>query len=140
MRRVLPGGYELDDDASLIDLDVVCGYLVTEYWSSHRTREEQERLVRASTRVIGLYGPDGTQVGFCRVVSDGGGFAWLGDVFVLPDHRRRGLGEELVREAVEHPPHRDLTWYLGTRDAQDLYRNLGFTRHDPRTMTRPGSR
>ena len=44
-----PDAYELDDDPSRIDLDVVCGHLGTEYWSSHRTREEQERLVRAST-------------------------------------------------------------------------------------------
>ena len=86
--------------------------------------------------MIGLYGPDASQVGFCRVVSDGGGFAWLGDVFVLPGHRGRGLGKELVREAVEHPAHRDLTWYLGTRDAHELYRELGFTSDDPRTMTR----
>jgi GNAT superfamily N-acetyltransferase len=136
-RRRVAQGYELDDDPTRIDADVVYVYLATEYWSSHRTRDEQERLVRASTRVIGAFAEGGEQVGFCRVVSDGGAFAWLGDVFVLPDHRGRGLGEALVREAVEHPAHRDLTWYLGTRDARALYEKFCFLVGYERTMTRP---
>lgn len=119
---------------------MVIAHLAREYWSSHRTPEEQLRLVRASTRVIGAYADDGGLVGFCRVVSDGGAFAWLGDVFVLPEHRGRGLGAELVREAVEHPAHRDLTWYLSTRDAHDLYRRFGFEAGNGRTMTRPSPR
>ena len=90
MRRSLDGGYELDDDPARIDRDVVCAHLATEYWSSHRTREEQERLIDVSTRVIGAYAPGGELVGFCRGVSDGGAVAWLGDVFVLPGHRGRG--------------------------------------------------
>jgi GNAT superfamily N-acetyltransferase len=140
MRLSVAQGYELDDDPARIDADVVCGYLATEYWSSYRTRDEQERLVRASTRVIGAYAEGGEQVGFCRVVSDGGGFAWLGDVFVLPEHRRRGLGGALVREAVEHPAHRDLPWYLGTRDAHALYEQFGFVVEHEGTMTRPPGR
>jgi hypothetical protein len=31
--------------------------------------------------VIGIYAPDGSQVAFCRVASDGAAFAFLGDVF-----------------------------------------------------------
>lgn len=139
-RRRVAQGYELDDDPARLDADAVYGYLVTEYWSSHRTRDEQERLVRASTRVIGAYADGGEQVGFCRVVSDGGAFAWLGDVFVLPGHRGRGLGEALIREAVEHSAHSDLTWYLCTRDAHALYERFGFVVGYERTMTRPAGR
>jgi GNAT superfamily N-acetyltransferase len=137
MRRTLDGGYELDDDPVRIDREAVFAHLGTEYWSSHRTREEQDRLLDVSARVIGAYAPGGELVGFCRVVSDGGAVAWLGDVYVLPEHRGRGIGEELVREAVEHPDHRELAWYLGTRDAHDLYRRFGFTTEHPRTMSRP---
>lgn len=140
MRRVVDGGYEVDDDPARVPLEVVIACLAGEYWSSHRTPEEQSRLVRSSTRVIGAYADDGRLVGFCRVVSDGGAFAWLGDVFVLPEHRGRGLGAELVREAVEHPAHRDLTWYLSTRDTHDLYRRFGFEAGHGRTMTRPSPR
>ena len=107
-----------------------------------RSRETIERLVRESARVIAVYAPDGSLAGFARVVSDGSNMAWLGDVFVLESHRGRGLGVELVREAVEHPTHRDLFWCLNTRDAHELYARFGFARADPgRTMTRdrPGA-
>ena len=72
------------------------------YWVPGRDRATIERLVRESTRAIGAYRGD-ELVGFARVMSDGSSMAWLGDVFVLADHRGRGLGVELVREAVEHP-------------------------------------
>ncbi|HSJ51817.1 MAG TPA: GNAT family N-acetyltransferase [Actinomycetota bacterium] len=77
------------------------------------------------------------QVGFCRVVSEDETFAFLFDVYVGPEHRGRGLGVELVREAVELGPHRDLRWFLKTRDAHGLYERLGFGPPDERTMERP---
>jgi GNAT superfamily N-acetyltransferase len=136
MRRELPGGYEVDDDRDRIDVDVVHRYLAEEaYWARGRSRDTIERLVRESTRVIGAYRGD-EQVGFARVVSDGSNMAWLGDVFVLSEHRGRGLGVELVREAVEHPPHRGLTWFLNTRDAHSLYARFGFRPPTERTMVR----
>jgi predicted N-acetyltransferase YhbS len=42
------------------------------------------------------------------------------------EHRGRGLGVELVREAVDGSPRRDLRWLLGTADANELYARLGF--------------
>jgi GNAT superfamily N-acetyltransferase len=137
MRRELPDGYEIDDDRGRVDVDLVYRYLSEEaYWVRGRDRATIERLVRESTRVIGAYIGD-DQVGFARVVSDGSSMAWLGDVFVLPEHRGRGLGVELVREAVEHPEHRDLAWFLGTRDAHGLYAKFGFESPSDRTMVRP---
>jgi GNAT superfamily N-acetyltransferase len=139
MRRELDGGYELDDDPERVDVDAVFRFLNEEaYWVRGRTRETIERLVRGSTRVIAAYTPDGELVGFGRVMSDASNMAWLGDVFVLEPHRGRGIGVELVREAVEDPRYRDCLWYLNTRDAHTLYERFGFHRADPgRTMTRP---
>jgi GNAT superfamily N-acetyltransferase len=137
MRREVAGGYELDDDRDRVDVDMVYRYLTEEaYWVPGRDRATIERLVGESTRVIGAYLGD-HQVGFARVISDGTSVAWLGDVFVLADHRGKGLGEELVREAVEFPDHRDVQWYLNTRDAHPLYAKFGFEAATDRTMVRP---
>ena len=136
MRREFPGGYELDDDRGRVDVDAVHRYLSEEaYWVRGRDRATIERLVRESTRVIGVYHGD-ELVGFARVISDGSSMAWLGDVFVLEEHQGRRLGVELVREAVEHPEHRDLPWYLNTRDAHGLYARFGFEPASDRTMVR----
>lgn len=137
MRREVAGGYEIDDDRDRVDIDMVYRYLTEEaYWVPGRDRATIERLVRESARVIGAYRGD-EQVGFARVMSDGTSVAWLGDVFVLSEHRGKGLGEELVREAVEHPEQRDVQWYLSTRDAHALYAKFGFEPASDRTMVRP---
>ena len=127
MKRSLPDGFELDDDAERLDLDTIHRFIAEEsYWAPGRPRAVMERAIAGSSRVLGLYAQDGRQVGFARVVSDGVTIAYLADVFVLPEARGRGLGVELVREAVEGEPHGCCRWILHTADAHELYRRLGF--------------
>ncbi len=51
------------------------------YWARGRSYDVVARSVRESL-TLGLYGPDGGQVGVCRWVTDYATFAWLCDVFV----------------------------------------------------------
>jgi len=137
MTRSLGGGYELDDDPARVDVDAVHDYLSTEsYWAKGRPRETVEQLVREAARVVGLYN-DGRQVGFCRAATDGVAFVYLADVYVLPEHRGRGLGVELVREMVERGPYGHLKWLLHTSDAHSLYARFGFGAPSERLMERP---
>jgi len=136
----LPGGYELDDDRDRVDLDVVHGYLAGDsYWARGRSRELVARSWAGSTRVVGCYLGD-AQVGGARVISDRATFAYLDDVFVLPDHRGRGLGVALVRETVEHPGFTGVYWILRTADAQSLYARFGFAEAPAGAMERPSAR
>ena len=127
MTRDLGDGYELDDDPARIDRDAVHAYLGGEsYWAKGRTRPRQDELIDASARVVGLY-KDGAQIGFARAVDcDAAGFVYLADVYVLDEHRGRGLGVELTREIVERGPYAGRRWVLHTRDAHTLYEKLGF--------------
>ncbi|MBN8867906.1 MAG: GNAT family N-acetyltransferase [Solirubrobacterales bacterium] len=139
MKRELAAGYELDDDPTRVDLDVVCRFLGEEaYWSKGRSRELIEKTFHGASRVVGLFAPDGSTVGYCRAHSDEVVFAYLCDVFVLEEHRGRGLGKELVREMVDGSPLRELRWLLGTADAHEMYRELGFRKPSFRIMERPG--
>jgi GNAT superfamily N-acetyltransferase len=128
-RRELPGGFELDDDPRRVDVDAVHRFLADEsYWAKGRSREVVERLVHDASRVVGLY--KGTrQIGFSRTVSDGVVFAYLADVYVLPEFRGLGLGLELVRETVDNGPFARCRWLLHTADAHAFYERLGF--HPP---------
>jgi GNAT superfamily N-acetyltransferase len=135
--RELGDGYELDDDRDRIDVEAVHAFLSEQaYWALGRPRERQERLVRESSRVLGLY-RDGAQVGFARAVSDGNSIAYLADVYVLPEHRGRGLGLELVRELVDRGPFAHVRWILHTEDGHGLYAKLGFGPPGPKVMERP---
>ena len=136
MIRALGGGYELDDDPTRLDLEAVWTYLSTEaYWGRGRTRDLFELQVRRAERVVGLY-HGARQVGFARVLSDGV-VAYLADVYVVSEHRGRGLGVELVRATVDQGPLRDLRWLLHTRDAHGLYERFGFGPPGERVMERP---
>jgi GNAT superfamily N-acetyltransferase len=137
--RDLGDGYELDDDRERVDVDSVHAYLSVEaYWAKGRPRTEVERLVGESRRVVGLY-KDGAQIGFCRAASDGAHIVYLADVYVLEEHRGRGLGLELVREMVDNGPYANMTWLLHTRDMHRLYAKLGFGKPGERLMERPKS-
>jgi GNAT superfamily N-acetyltransferase len=136
VRRALEDGYEVDDDPERVDVEAVHAYLANEsYWARGRRLDVQERLVREASRVVGLY-RDGAQVGFCRAATDGVSVVYLADVYVLADHRGRGLGVELVREMVENGPYADRKWLLHTEDAHDLYRRFGFDTPNYKVMER----
>lgn len=137
MRRDLGDGFELDDDPARVDVGEVHRFLSQHaYWARGRERAVQERLVREAARVVGLY-HGGRQIGFCRAASDGVSFVYLGDVYVLPEYRGRGLGVELVREMVERGPLTTRRWILHTEDAHALYRRFGFAAPNYKLMERP---
>lgn len=136
MKRDLGDGYELDDDLARIDREAVHRYLSKEsYWAKGRPRDVQDELIDGAARVVGVYHHDG-QVGFTRTLSDGHAQSYLADVYVLEEHRGRGLGVELVRFSVDEGPLAATKWFLHTADAHDLYRKFGFAEPGPKALER----
>jgi len=120
-------GFEIDDDPSRIDFDVVHAWLTTAYWSPGVSREKVERAAQGSSSVVGVY-LNGKQVAYCRVVSDKETFAWLCDVFVDDAFRGRGIAKAMVRFVLELPYSARLRkWVLATRDAHSVYEACGFS-------------
>ena len=65
--------------------------------------------------------------GFARVVTDYATFAWVCDVFILESWRGKGLSKWLMQVIVNHPDLQGFRrWVLTTRDAHDVYANVGF--------------
>jgi GNAT superfamily N-acetyltransferase len=118
--------YEISTDRTRLDIDLVHRFLSEEsYWAKGRDRASTDRAIENSIP-FGVY-LGGRQVGFARVVTDRATFAWLADVFILPDHRGHGLGKRLVETVLTHPDFDGMKrWMLGTLDAHELYRRYGF--------------
>lgn len=128
---MLAAEYEISSDPARIDIDVVHRYLSTSYWAHGRSRATVERSIQHSL-CFGAY-RSGQQVAFGRVVTDFAVFAYLADIFVVPEFQRRGIGKALVRAMLEHPRLQGLQLVLlRTRDAHGLYSQFGF-----RALPRP---
>lgn len=131
MKWTGPDGYEADDNAERVDLDVVHEFLGTSYWAAGIPREVVERSIAGSLN-LGVYAADGAMVAFARMVTDRATFAWLADVFVLESHRGHGLGKFVVSTLLEHPDLKGIRRFmLATADAHGLYRSYGFTEEEP---------
>jgi GNAT superfamily N-acetyltransferase len=133
-------GYEVSNDPERLDVPVIHRFLSEDaYWCPGISRETVERSI-AGSLPFGLYAPGGAQAGFARVVTDGATFGWIGDLFVLAEHRGKGLGKRLVEEILGHPGLQDLRQLcLRTADAHALYRRFGFDIPPANDfMTRPG--
>lgn len=125
-RTELYQGLELSSDPDRIDVASIHGFLSTSYWAAgiplHKVRKSL-----AGSLVFGAY-RDTRQVAFARFISDRTTFAYLCDVFVLPEERQRGLGKALLKFALEDPDLQGLRRIvLVTQDAQEFYRPFGFT-------------
>jgi N-acetylglutamate synthase-like GNAT family acetyltransferase len=122
-------GYRISTDPSELDREAIWGFLTTSYWSEGIARELVEQGIEHSLP-FGVFTASGEQAGFARVVTDFTRFGWIADVFVLPEHRGRGLGVWLVQTIVSHPQLSVLRLMLATRDAHTLYERFGFRAGD----------
>lgn len=120
------GEFLISTDRSRLDVAMIHDFLSRRsYWARGRELEVVKRGIENSLN-FGVYRQD-QQIGFARVVTDYATFAWLADVFVLEEHRGRGLGKWLVEVILSHPQLQGFRrWALATRDAHELYRNFGF--------------
>lgn len=124
-------GLVISTDPGRLDLDAVHAFLSQRsYWAEGIPVETMRRSIEHSLS-FGVY--DGARmIAFARVVTDYAVVAYLADVFVLEEHRGRGVGTWLVEVVMQHPDLQGLRrWTLATRDAHELYRRVGFTEADP---------
>jgi GNAT superfamily N-acetyltransferase len=122
---VTRGEYVISTDPARLDLAVIHRFLGTSYWAEGIPMEIVRRSVENSLN-FGIY-HCGQQVGFARVVTDKATFAYLGDVFILEEHRAKQLATWLMETIIAHPELQDLRRFLlATRDAEKLYEKVGF--------------
>jgi GNAT superfamily N-acetyltransferase len=125
-------GFEISTDPRHLDIDVIFNFLAHDsYWAKNIPLEIVQKSIRNSL-CFGVYADSSetdhrVQVGFARVMTDCATFAYLADVFILPEFRGRGLGKWLVECILAHPDLQHLrSFMLATSDAHGLYAGFGF--------------
>jgi GNAT superfamily N-acetyltransferase len=139
--------YIISTDRSKIDTRLVHDYLCHHsYWAKGIAEDIVKRSIENSL-CWGIY-LENKQVGFARVISDLATYAYLADVFIVPEEQGKGLAKWLIQVILDHPQLQGLRRFvLATKDAHGLYAQFGFTtyanpdrlmcRHDPDVYKSP---
>ncbi len=115
----------ISSDPALLDLEAIFYFLEQTYWGRNRSREVMRKALQNSF-CFGVY-RNREQIGFARVITDFATYAYLADVYILEPFRKKGLGRRLIQIILGHPELKGIRrWALITRDAQDLYKSVGF--------------
>jgi ribosomal protein S18 acetylase RimI-like enzyme len=120
-------GYIISTDKLKLDVGVIHDFLSNKsYWGKGRTVAAVRKTIDNSL-CFGVYDKKDRLVGFARVVTDLTIFAYLMDVFIVEEHRGRGLGKQLIDHIINASLLQDIRfWRLDTDDAHGLYRKYGF--------------
>jgi N-acetylglutamate synthase-like GNAT family acetyltransferase len=120
--------YNITTDISKLDVNVIHRFLSEEsYWAQGIPKNIVEKSI-ANSLCFGLFYKN-AQVGFARLITDKATFAYLADVFILHEHRGKGLCKWLIKTMQSHPELQNLRrWLLTTKDAHGLYEQLGWQR------------
>ncbi|CAH8284949.1 acetyltransferase (GNAT) family protein [Mariniflexile fucanivorans] len=128
---------DISTDKSKLQIDMIHQFLTNSYWGKGRTVDEVKKTIE-NCLCFGVY-LDEKQIGFARIVTDYTVFAYLMDVFILPEHRGKGYSKQLMKAINEEPKLQPCkVWMLKTADAHGLYKQFGYSelKHPEKVMER----
>ncbi len=110
-----------------MDFDRVTEMLSKSYWCTSISKKEVIQGATNSALNIGCF-VNNLQISYARVISDKTRFAYILDVYVDEDYRKRGIGHKMIKAIIESDELKDVyQWILITKDAHEVYRKVGFS-------------
>lgn len=120
-------GYRISSDQSDLDIGSIHDFISKSYWAEGIPIETLTRAINNSL-CFGVFSTEKEQVGFARMITDSATYAYLADVYILKDHRGKGLSKWLLEEIMSHSDLQGLRrMTLATADAHGLYEKYGFS-------------
>jgi GNAT superfamily N-acetyltransferase len=123
----------IKDGIENMDFGKVTKMLSNSFWSPEIKIDEVKKGAINSALVIGAFSKDEGQIGYARVISDKTRFAYITDVYIEENFRKKGIGQKIINYILVHEELIDVyQWLLITRDAHGVYNKVGFN-----PVTRP---
>lgn len=138
MTEMKTGDYLVTTDKARLDLADIHAWLSTEAYWCKGIPMEVVRTAFENSFVCGIVFQEKT-VGYARLITDYATFAYLADVFVMQQHRGKGLSKAMMDVLMNQPWVSGLRrMMLATLDAHGLYTQYGFTAlpHPERIMVK----
>ncbi len=114
-------GPETPDEA------VIALYTDAQWWEEGYTSGFIAPMIAGSFAVIGAYDGD-RLVGMGRAIADKASDAYIQDIVVLSEYRKRGIGAAIVRELIARLKAAGVDWIglIAAPGATHFYEELGF--------------
>ena len=120
------GEYHITSDPDKFDFEKIFNFLsVQSHWSKGISMERIKKSIENSTTFAVFH--NNLQVGMARIITDYATIVYVGDVFIDPAHRGKGLSKWLMEVITTLPELQGMRrWILTTKDAHSLYQKTGF--------------
>jgi len=120
-------GYRIRSNKSDMNIESIHEFITKSYWAKGIPIDILKRAI-SNSLCFGVFSKEEEQVGFARMITDSATYAYLADVYILEDHRGKGLSKWLMQEIMSHSDLQGLRrMTLATADAHGLYEQYGFT-------------
>ena len=99
------------------------------WWEEHYDSDGLDALIKGSFAfAIAVDAATGLAIGMGRAISDGVSDAWLQDIVVLDDYRKRGIGRAIIQKLLDYCISKNLTWVglVAEPGTKEFYKPLGF--------------
>ena len=109
--------------------EIVSLYRAGDWWKDSYDKARLKDLIRGSFAFAVVIDKKlGKTIGMGRILSDGISDAYIQDLIILPEYRKKGIGKKLVEKLIEYCHSRNIKWIaLISEPNQDgFYTKLGF--------------
>jgi aralkylamine N-acetyltransferase len=111
-------------------------YEAGSWWDGSSPSSVKDIISGSCVFVVAVDEENGKAIGMGRVLSDGISDAYIQDVIVLPEYRKRCIGKRIIAELVDACLKKKITWIslVAESGTETFYSDMGFqamTGHTP---------
>jgi len=109
--------------------EIISLYHLMGWWQDYARPSEVPLLIAGSLAfAVAIERRTGRAVGTGRVISDGISDAYIQDLVLAPEFRRRGIGKQLLQVLLDRCKAAGITWIglIAEEDATEFYLSQGF--------------
>ncbi len=109
--------------------EIVRLYEAGGWWKDCYDKSKIPSLIKGSFAfVVAVDKKTNETIGMARVLSDRVSDAYIQDVIVLPEYRKRGIGKKLMLSLIDFCKKREVSWIalISEPNQEDFYKKLGF--------------
>jgi ribosomal protein S18 acetylase RimI-like enzyme len=109
--------------------DIVQLYKAGGWWKDHYSPKDLEYLIKGSfVFAVVIDKKNNKTIGMARILSDGVSDAYIQDLIILPEYRKKGIGKKLLKKLVKYCLSKGILWIgLISEPGQDgFYQSYGF--------------